>query len=84
MRTNLKCQERNRAAKAALRTTLKDIETSITNNDLTAVQSGLANAISVIGKTAKKGSIHKNKAARKESRLQRKVNRLLAAPKTQS
>jgi len=84
MRTNLRRQERNRAAKAALRTTLKEIETSIANKDATAVQSSLASAVSVIGKTAKKGSIHKNKAARKESRLQRKVNQLVAGQKTQN
>ena len=83
MRTNLRCQERNRAAKAALRTTLKEIETSIANKDAAAVQSNLAGAVSVIGKTAKKGSIHKNKAARKESRLQRKVNQLVAGQKSQ-
>ena len=84
MRTNLRRQERNRAAKATLRTTLKDIESLIEKKDSAAVQAGLTNAVSVIGKTAKKGSIHKNKAARKESRLQRKVNQLLAAQKTQS
>ena len=83
MRTNLRRQERNRAAKAALRTTLKEIETSIANKDAAAVQSSLASAVSVIGKTAKKGSIHKNKAARKESRLQRKVNQLVAGQKSQ-
>ena len=83
MRTNLRRQERNRAAKAALRTTLKEIETSIANKDAAAVQSSLASAVSVIGKIAKKGSIHKNKAARKESRLQRKVNQLVAGQKSQ-
>jgi ribosomal protein S20 len=36
--------------------------------------------VSVIDKTASKGVIHKNKAARKISRLSRHVNDLVSAP----
>ena len=40
------------------------------------MDASLPTALRLIGRTAKKGIIHKNKAARQESRLMRKVNAL--------
>lgn len=65
---NAKRQERNRAAKSAMKSAIKKAKAEPQNE--TATRS----ALSIIGKTAKHGMIHPNKAARLASRLQRRVN----------
>ncbi len=72
---------RNRAVKSTLKTITKKVKVAIENDELVAAEAALPAAIKVINKTAKKGVIHKKKAARLESRLVKKVNALKAAPK---
>lgn len=78
VKTNEKSNIRNRQAKSALRTALKKAGAAITAGDLEAAKAALPVALSLIGKTAKKGMIHDNKAARQESRLTKKFNALAA------
>jgi small subunit ribosomal protein S20 len=68
MRQNEKRRARNRAAKSAMKTAIKRVKAEPTD-DATARE-----ALRTIGKTAKRGVIHANKAARLASRLQRRVN----------
>jgi len=65
VKTNLKRQMRNRAARSTLRTTLKKIQEMPAEKRAEAV-----NEIqSVLDKAAKRGIIHRNKAARLKSRF---------------
>jgi small subunit ribosomal protein S20 len=78
VKTNKIRQTRNRQAMAALRTSLKKVNTALTTGDPAAVDAALPSALSMIGRSRKKGLIHRNKAARQESRLMKKVNALRA------
>jgi small subunit ribosomal protein S20 len=68
MRQNLKRRERNRSAKSAMKSAVKAASVAPTDVEKTR------EAMRIIGKTAKRGIIHPNKAARLASRLQRRVN----------
>lgn len=78
VKTNEKSNIRNRKAKSALRTALKKAGSAIAEGNLDAAKAALPIALSLIGKTAKKGMIHDNKAARQESRLMKKFNALVS------
>ena len=69
--TNAKAAERNKAVRSELKSRMKSAESTIGDdgND-EAVQA----AIKKIDMAAQKGVIHKNAAARKKSRLMKKVN----------
>jgi small subunit ribosomal protein S20 len=64
--TNAKAHERNKAVRSELKSRIKSAATS---GDDEAVR----NAITRIDTAAQKGVIHKNTAARKKSRLMKKV-----------
>ncbi len=69
--TNAKSHERNKAVKAELKTRTKKVETTLgTDDNPDAVRA----AAKRIDTAASKGVIHKNTAARKKSRMMKKVN----------
>ena len=80
MRQNKKRNLRNKAAKATLRSQIKKVRTALENKNVEEVKTNFNTAVSVINKTAERGIIHKRKAARLESRLTKKVNKLLTPP----
>ena len=61
---------RNRSYVSAVRTAVKIVEAA---GDADTAQQALKSAVSVIDKTARKGIIHPNRAARTKSRLSRRV-----------
>jgi small subunit ribosomal protein S20 len=74
MKTNQERNVRNRGARTKLRSALKKANSAVEAGDPAAVQEASKQALTLIGKTAQKGIIHRNKAARQESRLQKKIN----------
>jgi small subunit ribosomal protein S20 len=62
---------KNTAARSALKTTIRRFEESLVNNPENAAEA-LQKASRALDKAAAKGLIHKNKAARKKSRLAKK------------
>lgn len=82
LRQSEKRRERNRQAKAKMKTAIKRVEQALAAGDVQLIRESLQKAISIINKTAQKGIIHDNKAARLTSRLTLKVNNYLG--KTQS
>lgn len=80
MRQNKKRNLRNKAAKATLRSQIKKVRTALETKNVEEVKTNFNTAVSVINKAAKRGIIHKRKAARLESRLTKKVNELLTPP----
>ena len=67
---------RNAAQKSAMKTAIKKYEKALADKNIQEAQERLVSATSLIDKTAAKGIIHKNKAARKKSRLAQKLNKL--------
>ncbi|WAC07648.1 MAG: 30S ribosomal protein S20 [Thermodesulfobacteriota bacterium] len=67
---------RNRNVKSNLKTTMKAVSSAIEAKDPKKAQEVLSQVTPVINKAASKGVIHKKNAARKISRLTRKVNAL--------
>jgi small subunit ribosomal protein S20 len=77
-RQNQKRREQNRSQRSALRTSVKAVEAAVASGDAAAAKAALLTAIKKLDKAAGKGLIHKNAAARKKSRLTKKVNAIEA------
>jgi small subunit ribosomal protein S20 len=73
-RQAVKRRARNRAYKSALHTSIKRVELALAAGDKEAARSALSTACVRLDKTAGKGVIHRNAAARRKSRLTRRVN----------
>ncbi len=78
-RQNTRRRLRNRMRKTRMKTQIKKVEQAIFEKAPEKAVAELKEAITIIDKTASKGTIHKNKAARTVSRLTRRVNRFLAS-----
>jgi small subunit ribosomal protein S20 len=76
---NEKRRVRNRVYRGGARTYVKKARTSLQGKDLNVAQQDTIQAISALDKAAEKGAIHKNNAARRKSRL---MKRLAAMQKT--
>ncbi len=66
--------EQNKAAKSALKTTLKKFEAAAASGDAAQTGSAYTAAVKSIDKAVKKGILHRNTAARKKSSIARKMN----------
>jgi small subunit ribosomal protein S20 len=77
-RQNAKRRLRNRNRKAAVRITIKDFNKVVASGDVAATETELKKAMKVIDRTADNGTIHKNTAARRKSKLARQLNALKA------
>ena len=75
---SIKRRERNRTDKAALRTVIKKFNNTVTK-DVVEAKSILAEAVPAIAKAGSKGVIHKKNAARRISRLTKKLNKAVSA-----
>ena len=69
-KTNAKAHERTKAVKAELKTRTKQVDATLGTDENT---DALRGAIKRIDMAASKGIIHKNAAARKKSRLMKRV-----------
>lgn len=65
-------RERNMSDRSTLKTTLKKMDQSIANDPNNAAEL-LPGTMKVLDEAVTKGLIHKNKAARKKSRLAKKI-----------
>lgn len=72
VRISEKKRAHNIVQKSALKTAIKRFETAVNENDPNS-EAYLKNAIKALDKAASKGIIHKNLAARKKSRLTKKL-----------
>ncbi len=71
-------QLRNKSAKSAIKTAVKKARAAITTGDLEQAVTRTHDTQALINKTSSRGIIHKNAAARRTSRL---MKRLAAAQK---
>ncbi len=77
-RQNVKRNARNTSLRSSLRTAVKKVLVAVEDDETTVAQTELSQTIRALGKATSKGIVHKNYAARKISRLTRKVNALTA------
>jgi small subunit ribosomal protein S20 len=75
---NNKRRIHNASARSMYRTYVKNVLKAVDAGDFDAARAAFAKAQPVIDKTASKGLIHKNRAARVKSRLNAKVKALAA------
>lgn len=67
---------RNKGYKTKVKKAVKEVRNALTENTPVQAKEALVKAVSHIQKSASKGVIHKNQAARKVSRLTLQVNKL--------
>ncbi len=73
-----KRNERNRTERSKIKSAMRAVE-SLTDANKDSAQGVLLNAVKTISSARSKGIIHKNNAARKISKLTKKVNALSKA-----
>ena len=74
MRQNTRRRAANRAVRSAMRTEIKKAREAISEAAPEALTQQITKTVSLLDKSARKGLIHKNKAARHASRLTRQAN----------
>ena len=81
IRQSARHQVRNRVIRTTTRTEIKKAVTAIAASDTVAAEKATLEALSALDKAAQKGIIKKNNAARRKSRLMKKLNQLRATKK---
>jgi small subunit ribosomal protein S20 len=62
-----------------VRVKVKELDLAISKKDLSAAQKSLPDVVRTLDRVSGKGAIHKKTAARKKSRLMKKINALAKA-----
>lgn len=78
VRQNERNRVRNVAQRSAMRTAVKKVLRTIEGGDKSAMQAVFIEATSALDRAARKGLIHKNKAARLKSRLSARIKAVAA------
>ena len=73
MRQDAKRHSRNLWRKRRIKDQVKTLETALHGTDLKVAQTEFSKTCSVLDKIASKGTIHKNTAARRKSRLSKRL-----------
>lgn len=74
IRQAAKRNARNRARKVEIKESSKALNTAITAGDLDKAEQEFRSAVSTLSRVADRGTIHKNTAARRRSRMAKKLN----------
>jgi small subunit ribosomal protein S20 len=82
MRVAGRREVRNKSIRSKTKTNVSKAEGVISSGDLEAAKAEVKVAISALDKEAEKGKVHRNNAARRKSRLMKKLNKA-AAPKAE-
>ncbi|HDM70731.1 MAG: 30S ribosomal protein S20 [Thermotoga sp.] len=77
VKTSERRRERNKYYKGRFKNLIKKMRKFIEMKDVEKVKELLPETISAIDKAAQKGAIHPNQAARRKSRIMKRVNELL-------
>lgn len=73
IRQSAKRNERNRAARSAMRTAIKKVRAAADAGDAASAETALREAVQLIDRTVTKNVVHRNTAARTKSRLVKAV-----------
>ena len=80
VRVSARRQSRNKSIRSETKTNITKAEKFIFSGELEAAQEAVKAAVVSLDKAAEKGIIHQNNAARRKSRLIKKLNRAQALP----
>lgn len=83
-RVNRKRYLRNKSVRSQVKTVISGAETLIVSGKAEAARAAVVSAISSLDRAAERGVLHPNNAARRKSRLTRKLNQATAQPSTQT
>ena len=75
---NQKSRAHNNSLRSMMRTYVKKVVAAIESKDVERAKEAYKNAVPVLDRMADKGIIHKNKAARHKSRLNKQIHTLAA------
>ena len=78
VKTSDKRRALNASQKSALRTSVKAADAALVSNEVDTAKAAIQAASKKLDKAVTKGLVHKNAAARKKSRLAKKLNALSA------
>jgi small subunit ribosomal protein S20 len=81
IRVSARRRTRNRIVRASARTQVKQAIVALPEGDAAASEEAVHKAIRALDKAASKGIIKKNNAARRKSRLVKKLNKSRTTPK---
>ena len=81
IRQNSKRNARNRARRTVLKNTLRKTGTAVASGDASKAATAISSAIQLIDRESKRPTLHKNAAARRKSKLMKKLNALKAGKK---
>ena len=73
-RQNEKRRVRNRARKSQVKSAVRRFTDAVAGKDASTAEGALVAAVKKIDQVAAKGTLHKNTASRKKSRLQKRLN----------
>ena len=79
VRQNLKARARNRARKTDIRLQTKQYLTALSAGDFAKAETELRKTTQVLDRVSTKGTIHRNTASRRRSRLTKRLNAAKAA-----
>ena len=80
IRQNETRRVRNRALRSTLKTQIRGFQDALAGRDTASAEGQMKKLVKALDQTAAKGTIHKKEAARRKSRLQKRLNALKAAP----
>lgn len=81
IRQNLKNRARNRARKSDIRIEVGELNAAFVAGDVVKASEQLKKTVKALDRVAARGTIHKKTAARRRSRLTKRLNALKAAKK---
>jgi small subunit ribosomal protein S20 len=81
VRQSAKRRSRNRARKETIKDEVKTFLSAVTSGDFKKAGEEFKKVTRVLDRVASKGTIHKNTAARKRSRLAKRMNAAMAVKK---
>ncbi len=84
IRQTEKRRARNRARKETIKVETKAFSAAVVKGDVTAAEKTLNALVSTLDRVKTKSTIHRNTAARKRSRLAKKLNQLKAKAGTKA
>ena len=84
MRVAERRRMRNKSVRSLVKTNINKAERLIFSGELESAQGAVTAAIISLDKAAEKGIIHPNNAARRKSRLMKKLNEAVAPPVTEA
>jgi len=79
MRQSATRRDLNRGRRSALRTSLRKLNEAIEAGDMDSVRAAWRDAQAMLDRTAQRGVIHRNQAARKKARLSRQISKLASS-----